>query len=33
MDLKSADTTVKIANLNLFPKDTARLGLFATPDK
>jgi similar to spore coat protein len=33
MDLKSADTTVKIANLKLFPEDTARLGMFATPDK
>lgn len=33
MDLKSADTTMKIANLDLFPNDTARLGLFATPDK
>jgi similar to spore coat protein len=33
LDLKSADTTIKIANLDIFPKDTARLGLFATPDK
>lgn len=33
MDLKSADTTLKIANMKLFPEDTARLGMFATPDK
>ncbi|WP_276352350.1 spore coat protein [Cohnella caldifontis] len=33
MDLKAADTTVKIANLDLFPDDTARLGMFATPDR
>ncbi len=33
MDLKSADTTAKIAGLDLFPEDTARLGMFATPDQ
>ncbi|PLR98747.1 spore coat protein [Bacillus sp. T33-2] len=33
VDLKSADTAVKIANLTLFPRDTDRLGTFATPYK
>jgi similar to spore coat protein len=33
LDMKSADTTVKIANLELFPDHTSRLGLFATPNK
>lgn len=33
LDMKSAKTTVQIAQMELFPKDTARLGLFATPDK
>jgi similar to spore coat protein len=33
LDMTSADTTVKIANLELFPDDTSRLGLFATPNK
>lgn len=33
LDMLSSDTVVKIANLDLFPEDTSRLGLFATPDK
>ncbi|MBW5446312.1 spore coat protein [Cohnella sp. CFH 77786] len=33
MDLKSAETTVRIARMKLFPDDTARLGMFATPDQ
>ncbi|MGM0883879.1 MAG: spore coat protein [Bacillota bacterium] len=32
LDLKSAKTTVQIAQMQLFPKDTSRLGTFATPD-
>ncbi|WP_102349096.1 spore coat protein [Bacillus sp. Marseille-P3661] len=31
LDLQSADTAVKIANLTLFPNETNRLGTFATP--
>lgn len=33
LDMKSADTMVKIANMELFPGDTSRLGTFATPNK
>jgi len=33
IDLKSAETAVQIAQMNLFPQDTDRLGMFATPDK
>jgi similar to spore coat protein len=33
IDLKSAETAVQIAQLNLFPIDTDRLGMFATPNK
>ncbi|MGE5673860.1 MAG: spore coat protein [Mycobacterium leprae] len=33
LDMVSADTTVKIANLQLYPEETSRLGLFATPNK
>jgi spore coat protein CotF len=33
LDLKSARTTVQIANMKLFPEDTSRLGTFATPHK
>jgi spore coat protein CotF len=33
IDLKSAETAVQIAKLNLFPNDTDRLGMFATPNK
>jgi similar to spore coat protein len=33
IDLKSAKTAVQIAQLNLFPIDTDRLGMFATPNK
>jgi spore coat protein CotF len=32
VDLKAADTAVKIANMKLFQEDTSRLGLFATPN-
>ena len=33
LDLKAAQTTVQIAEMQLFPEDTSRLGTFATPDK
>ncbi|MDQ1911756.1 spore coat protein [Paenibacillus sp. GD4] len=33
IDLKAAQTTVEIAMLKLFPEDTARIGMFATPNK
>jgi similar to spore coat protein len=33
LDLKSADMAVNIAGMNLFPNDTDRLGMFATPNK
>jgi similar to spore coat protein len=33
LDMKSAKTTVQIAEMKLFPDDTSRLGLFATPNK
>ena len=33
LDVKSSDTTMKIANLELFPDHTSRLGTFATPNK
>ncbi|MDF2630524.1 MAG: spore coat protein [Symbiobacteriaceae bacterium] len=33
LDMKSADTVLKIANMDIFPEDTARKGLFATPNK
>lgn len=33
IDLKAAKTAIQIAELNLFPIDTDRLGMFATPDK
>ncbi|AEI39408.1 spore coat protein [Paenibacillus mucilaginosus] len=33
MDMRSARTTVQIAGLDLFPGDTSRLGMFATPNK
>jgi similar to spore coat protein len=33
LDLKGAQTTVQIAEMKLFPDDTSRLGLFATPEK
>ena len=33
LDLKAADTVVKIANMQLFPDDTSRRGLFATPNQ
>lgn len=32
VDINAADTAVKIANMKLFPKDSSRLGLFATPN-
>ena len=33
VDLKSAETAVQIASMNLFPQDTDRLGMFATPNE
>jgi len=33
LDMVSADTVLKIAGMQLFPEDTARQGLFATPNK
>lgn len=33
LDMLSADTVVKIANMDLFPDDTSRRGTFATPNK
>jgi similar to spore coat protein len=33
IDLKAAETAVQIAQLNLFPKDTDRRGMFATPNQ
>lgn len=33
LDVKSAKTTMQIAQMKLFPDHTSRLGLFATPDK
>lgn len=33
LDMKSVDTTLKIAELQLFPDNTSRLGTFATPEK
>jgi len=33
IDVKAAETAVQIAELKLFPNDTDRLGMFATPDK
>lgn len=33
LDLKSSQTTVEIAKMDLFPGDTSRLGMFATPYK
>lgn len=33
LDIKSADMALAIADMNLFPLDTDRLGTFATPDK
>jgi similar to spore coat protein len=33
MDIESSQTAVQIASLDLFPGDTSRLGMFATPEK
>lgn len=33
LDLVTADTTLKIASLELYPEETSRLGTFATPNK
>ncbi|HAQ07926.1 MAG TPA: spore coat protein [Bacillus bacterium] len=33
LDLKSSEMAVSIAKMELFPIDTDRLGMFATPDK
>lgn len=32
MDLKAAEMAIDIGKLDLFPKDTSRLGTFATPE-
>lgn len=33
LDLKSADNALMIAGMDIFPRDTDRLGMFATPNK
>jgi similar to spore coat protein len=33
LDLKSAEMAISIARMRLFPNDTDRLGMFATPNK
>jgi similar to spore coat protein len=33
MDMESSQTVVQIASLDLFPGNTSRLGMFATPEK
>lgn len=33
IDLKAAETAIQIAELNLYPNDTDRRGMFATPNK
>ncbi|MCP8969281.1 spore coat protein [Ectobacillus ponti] len=33
LDLKSMEVALGIAEMNLYPNDTDRLGMFATPDK
>ena len=33
IDIKSVEEAVSIANLNIFPRDTDRLGTFATPNE
>lgn len=33
MDIESSHTAAQIAGLDLFPGDTSRLGMFATPEK
>jgi len=33
LDLKSADMAIAIAEMELFPRDTDRLGTFATPNQ
>lgn len=33
MDIESSTTMGQICNLDLFPGDTSRLGMFATPEK
>lgn len=33
LDIKSADMAISIANMELFPLDTDRMGTFATPNK
>jgi spore coat protein CotF len=33
MDIESSNITSQLAGLNLFPGDTSRLGMFATPEK
>lgn len=33
VDLKAAETAIQIAELNLFPRDNDRQGMFATPNQ
>lgn len=33
IDVKAAETAIQIAELKLYPQDTDRLGMFATPNK
>lgn len=33
VDLKAAETAIQISELNLFPNDTDRQGMFATPNQ
>jgi similar to spore coat protein len=33
IDLKASKTTVQIAGMKLFPEDTSRRGMFASPDQ
>lgn len=33
IDMESSKTAVQISSLDLFPGDTSRLGMFATPEK
>ncbi len=33
VDVKAAETAIQIAELHLFPKDTDRRGMFATPNQ
>lgn len=33
LDILSADEIIKVSNLKLYPDNTTRIGMFATPDK